>query len=236
MRIIAHRCGPTIYPEQTMKSAVHALKNGADMAEIDVRFSKDKIIVCSHDANVKRVFGVDKLVKDMTAEEFLALKQVKDSSYSPHLFEDYLINGVKPLLIHVKEEDVLPKLLELISYYGYLDSVVLGLMSTKAIKQVKEFDSNIKVLAFMPSVEDISSFAKAGANYIRLWQDWMTAETVSKVKAYPVELWIMIGTYKNRIDSEVGVTTEQGLSEVLSYGADGILINDITFLLKALKE
>ena len=59
MKIIAHRCGPTIYPEQTMTSARLALKNGADYVEIDVRYSKDKIIVCSHDANTQRVFGAD---------------------------------------------------------------------------------------------------------------------------------------------------------------------------------
>ena len=236
MRIIAHRCGPTIYPEQTMASARLALKNGADYVEVDVRYSKDKVIVCSHDANTQRVFGADKLVKDMTAEEFLSLRQIKDTSYAPHLFEDYLKEDVKPLLIHVKEVEVLDDLLSLLSRYDYLDSVVLGLMNAQAVKKVKEYNSSIKVLAFMPKVEDIDDFASAGANYIRLWEDWLCEETVSKVKARSVELWIMTGTYKNHIDSEVGVTTKEDLKNILSFSPDGILINDIIFLQKALEK
>lgn len=235
MKIIAHRCGPTIYPEQTMTSARLALKNGADYVEIDVRYSKDKIIVCSHDANTQRVFGADKLVKDMTAEEFLTLRQVKDNSFAPHLFEDYLKEDVKPLLIHVKEVEVLDDLLSLLSRYDYLDSVVLGLMKTDAVIKVKTFNKNIKVLAFMPSVDDISSFVNAGANYIRLWEDWTSKETIAEVRKYSVGLWIMTGTYKNFIDSEVGVTSEEGIKKLLSFNPDGILINDITFLQKALK-
>ena len=81
MKIIAHRCGPTVYPEQTITSARFALYSGADLVEVDVRYTKDKKIACSHDANVKRVFGVDRLVSDMTAEEFLSLRQAKDSSF-----------------------------------------------------------------------------------------------------------------------------------------------------------
>lgn len=234
MKIIAHRCGPTVYPEQTMTSARFALYCGADMVEVDVRYTSDKHIACSHDGNAKRVFGVDKLVKDMTGEEFLSLRQVKDKGFGSHLFEHYLQCGVKPLLIHVKEEEVLPDLLDMLARYDYLDDVVLGLMKTDAVRLVKEYDKNIKVLAFMPKVEDIPAYAEAGVDYIRLWEDWMSDDTVSAVRKYPVGLWIMIG--KNALDSDVGVTTPDGLQKVLDYGVDGILINDIGLLQEALEK
>ena len=59
MKWIAHRSGPTVYPEQTIASARHALENGADIVEIDVRFTADKRIAVSHDKNLSRVFGED---------------------------------------------------------------------------------------------------------------------------------------------------------------------------------
>lgn len=234
MKIIAHRCGPTVYPEQTITSARFALYSGADLVEVDVRYTKDKKIACSHDANVKRVFGVDRLVSDMTAEEFLSLRQAKDPSFPSHLFEHYLKCGIKPLLIHVKEVEVIPDLLELLSRYDYLDDVVLGIMKADAVREVKEYSNKIKVLAFMPKVENIPEFVEAGADYIRLWEDWMSDETVSAVRAHPVGLWIMIG--KDVLDRDVGVTTPEGLEKVLDYGVDGILINDIDFLQEALEN
>ena len=36
--IIAHRCGPGRFPEQSLASARHALALGADLVEMDVRF------------------------------------------------------------------------------------------------------------------------------------------------------------------------------------------------------
>lgn len=232
MKIIAHRCGPTVYPEQTITSARFALYCGADMVEVDVRYTKDKKIACSHDANVRRVFGVDKRVCDMTAEEYLSLRQAKDPSFGSHLLEHYLACGVKPLLIHVKEVEVIPELLDMLARYDYLDDVVLGVMKAEAVREVKNYSKSIKVLAFMPGVEQIPQFVEAGADYIRLWEYWMTDDTVSAVRAHPVGLWIMIG--KDVLDSDVGVTTPEGLDKVLSYGVDGVLINDTGLLQEAL--
>ena len=235
MRIIAHRSGPTVYPEQTITSAKFALYCGADMAEVDVRYTKDKKIVASHDANVMRVFGEDRLVSDMTEQEFLALRHKVDSSFCSHLFEHYLKAGVSPLLIHVKENEVIPELMEMLKKYDMLDKTVLGVASEKVIPQIKAFSDKLKVLAFMPKVEDIKAYAEAGADYIRLWQHWVTPEKINEVRKYPVELWIMTGQ-TGKGDDFVGVSTEQGLNELLDYGVDGILINDVGILQEVLEK
>ena len=75
MKIIAHRSGPTVFPEQTIRSALFAKENGADLVEIDVRFTKDKKLAVSHDENAARVFGVDKNIGEMSGDEFAALRQ-----------------------------------------------------------------------------------------------------------------------------------------------------------------
>ena len=56
MKIIAHRSGPTVFPEQTIRSALFAKENGADLVEIDVRFTKDKKLAVSHD-ETQRAFS-----------------------------------------------------------------------------------------------------------------------------------------------------------------------------------
>ena len=74
MKIIAHRSGPTVFPEQTIRSALFAKENGADLVEIDVRFTKDKKLAVSHDENAARVFGVDKNIGEMSGDEFASLR------------------------------------------------------------------------------------------------------------------------------------------------------------------
>lgn len=84
MKIIAHRSGPTVFPEQTIRSALFAKENGADLVEIDVRFTKDKKLEVSHDENAARVFGVDKNIGEMSGDEFAALRHMlQRSAVSP---------------------------------------------------------------------------------------------------------------------------------------------------------
>lgn len=227
MRIIAHRSGPNVFPEQTIASARHAVEDGADLVEIDVRFTADNALAVCHDPNAKRVFGVDKAICDMTKTEYLALRHADAPDYGSHLFEDYLKCGIGPLLIHIKEDRVIPELLRQIAQYDYLDKVVLGVGTLEAVRVSREIEPEIRILAFMPKPELTEEFAAAGVDYIRLWEGWMTEETVAAVKATGKELWIMTMAQGA---SDAGITTCEGLRKVLSYGVDGVLINDVNEL------
>ena len=227
MRIIAHRSGPNKYPEQTIASARHAMENGADLIEIDVCFTADNTIAICHDPNAKRVFGVDKLVRDMTATEFRSLRHADAPEYPSHLFEDFLKCGIGPLLIHIKIDAVIPEMLRLIREYDYLDKVVLGVGSLEAVRVSREIEPTVRILAFMPKPEMAGEFAAAGVDYIRLWEGWMTPENVAAVKDTGKELWIMT---MGKGASDAGVTTPEELQKVLSHDVDGVLINDIEVL------
>lgn len=147
MKIIAHRSGPTVFPEQTIRSALFAKENGADLVEIDVRFTKDKKLAVSHDENAARVFGVDKNIGEMSGDEFAALRHKNARTYTSHFLEDYMESGVGPLLIHVKEDEVLDALLESIEKHDYLHKVVLGVQSPEAVKKSKRMTARSKCWA-----------------------------------------------------------------------------------------
>ncbi len=57
-------------PENSMKAFKLAVEAGYGV-ELDVQFTKDHQIVVFHDANLKRMCGVDKRVRDCTYEELL---------------------------------------------------------------------------------------------------------------------------------------------------------------------
>lgn len=70
---IAHR-GASAYAQEGSSASVQmAAKLGTDMVEIDIRVTHDQVPVIVHDPSLKRVFGVDGEVSQLTAEELKAL-------------------------------------------------------------------------------------------------------------------------------------------------------------------
>ena len=234
MRIIAHRSGPTVYPEQTVLSALDALSKGAEMVEVDVRFTKDGDLAIHHDDRASHLFGDDRLIPEMTTVEFLALRHKKNPAFSSHLLDHYMTARAFPLLIHIKDEKTIPKILELSEKYGCTDKIILGVLTADGVRTAKSIIPGVKVLTFMGGVENIDECAEAGADYIRLWEAWFNEGNVARVKKHPdVEVWCMAGECT---PEGVGYTSAENIRRIVELGADGILVNDVSFLIEALEN
>ncbi len=73
VEIVGHRGASFDAPENTLASIKLAWEQNADAAEFDVYLSKDGKIVVIHDADTKRVAGVEKKVAETTLEELRKL-------------------------------------------------------------------------------------------------------------------------------------------------------------------
>ena len=71
--IVAHRGASADAPENTLTALRLGFEQGADAGELDVHLSKDGKAVILHDADTKRVAGVEKKVVDQTFEELRRL-------------------------------------------------------------------------------------------------------------------------------------------------------------------
>ena len=89
--------------ENTISAFKKALLNNLNI-ELDIRVTKDKKIVVFHDANIKRLTGIDRLVKDMRYEELKDISLLNTTDKIP-IFEDvlHLVRGRVTLLIELKE-------------------------------------------------------------------------------------------------------------------------------------
>ncbi len=77
---IAHR-GASAYAQEGSKSSIQkAAELGADMVEIDIRFTSDHIPVIAHDSNLKRVFGVEGDISQLSLAE---LSQITPADREP---------------------------------------------------------------------------------------------------------------------------------------------------------
>ncbi len=71
--LVAHRGASADAPENTLAAFRLAFARGADAIEGDFRLTRDKRIVCMHDATTKRTAGVDKTVANATLAELRKL-------------------------------------------------------------------------------------------------------------------------------------------------------------------
>jgi len=231
--LIAHRSGPFIYPEQTVMSCRDALANGADMVEMDVQFTKDGYPVICHDPNAERMFGVNRLVSDMSINEFMSLRHVSDPSFCSHSLENILDCDISPILLHCKiTGEPMVALAKYLHKRDYDSKCVLGVQEAEDVVTVKSL-SSIRTLAFMPYVSQLESFLESDTDYIRLWEEWVTDERIKRINDAGKGLWIMAGGTN---EYDVGYTAKENMVKWAEMGVDGILINDIRWARSVLHD
>lgn len=221
----AHRCGTDKYPELTIEAARYSLELGADSVEMDIRFTKDQIPVISHDKDGVKLFGTDKNVCDLDLAEFLKLRFVDRPEFHPHTLQEVLDSKAAPILFHIKEGgEHLRTILEEIRAYRYEEKVIIGVQTVEDVRLAKEFSSRLEVLAFSQENGHDEAFIDAGADIIRLWEDWVTAERVHAIQSHDRKVWVMAGCPVKRT---VGYTDQEKIRSWKHMGIDGLIINEI---------
>ncbi len=71
--VLAHAGGNNTHPHSTPYAFAEAVKNGADILDMDVQLSKDGVLVVHHDDSLDRTTNITGKVADLTYEELRAL-------------------------------------------------------------------------------------------------------------------------------------------------------------------
>jgi hypothetical protein len=79
----------------------------------------------------------------------------------------------------------------------------------------------------MRTAADTEAFAALGVEYIRLWEGWLTEETVTRVKESGAALWVMSGEAEP--GRPVGEPSVEGLWRIAQWEPAGILVNNVPF-------
>ena len=98
MKIIAHRGFSSHYPENTLLAFEKALELGVDGIETDLRLSRDEKAIIFHDANLKRLTGLDTTPESLSLAELQALS-LKEKQHIPALEELLQLTDSSAILI-----------------------------------------------------------------------------------------------------------------------------------------
>ena len=96
-RLVAHRGDMSTYPENSMLAFQAAIELGFTYVELDIQLSKDKVPIVIHDDNFKRTAGIDKNVRDLTADEINSI-YLNSTTQSENINKLLKINTLKQVI------------------------------------------------------------------------------------------------------------------------------------------
>lgn len=140
--IIAHRGARGLVPfENTIEAFQKAIDCGSDGIELDIRKTKDGIIVVHHNADYNGA-----LLKDLTYQELIEKTQ-KDGFTVPTLEETLMFCKKKIFLdIEFKEAGYEKEAIDLILKYLSYDEFYVRSFKKKVLRTIKLYNKNVKTV------------------------------------------------------------------------------------------
>lgn len=222
---VAHRAGATFAPENTVAALNQSIKDGADMAEIDVQQLKDGTLIVMHDTNFKRTTGTDLNVWDADYETVRELDAGSGYSYEyskervPTLKE--MLTAAKDniqLMIELKstghEKELVRQTLDEIYEAGMQDQCMIASMSLDLLKEAKELRPEIKTVYI--------SVLLLSRQYDLDYLDAYSIETTSLSAG-------LVGQahYQNKQVYAWTANSERSIQKILRSRADGLVTDNI---------
>ncbi|MCX7968090.1 MAG: glycerophosphodiester phosphodiesterase family protein [Armatimonadetes bacterium] len=233
--LIAHRGFSGRYPENTLRSFSEALKLPVDAIELDVRRTKDGVLVVIHDETVDRTTNGKGKVRDLTWSEIQKLDagSWKGSEFAgeriPKLEEALeLVGGQKVVFLEIKETDTTEQVVETLRRLNAFSWVKIGSFQPQAIAMAKklapEISSSLIGSARVGANDEtftafVEEALRSGANSITVNYAGLTSERIR----YCHQRCIFVGTWTVN-DAEIAKRMiEMGVDAIASDFPDIVL-------------
>lgn len=223
-KITAHRGGALKAPENTLSALSYTIECGAEYAEIDVQETKDGEVVLLHDNNLKRTTGMNKYIWELDFAEVEQLdagikfnKNFRGEKI-PTLAEaiEYA-DGKINLNIEIKynghNENIVNKVVKIITDYGFEDSCVLTSMNYGFLKEAKQLNPDIRTGYTMTMMYgDLSDLTAADAFSVKY--TYISEAFVESVHALGKEVYAWTLNYKG------------DMKRMIDCGVDNVITDD----------
>lgn len=245
IKVIAHRGGAKLAPENTLAAIKQAVDLGVDMIEIDVILSKDGEIIVIHDSKIDRTTNGSGVVKEMTLAEIKRYDAGSwfDAKFAgekvPTLAEVFsAINGRSTLLIEIKDGDeaypgLERKVVDAIHQHRANAWVIVQSFNEASVLRVKAMDSSLITYYLM------------SRNFPDFYKDRISETVGSPIADLPYD---GLAVHHNQIDPEKvsaihragfkllvwTVNAEEDMQKSLAAGVDGIITDRPDQLLQLL--
>ncbi len=223
IKVVAHRGGAGLAPENTITAFAKAEEMGADAIELDVRISSDGRIVVIHDPDLYRVYGDRRFVSQMTYEEISAVKLPGGES-TPEL-ENVLRDFKIDFFVEIKTPSTVPKIIELFRKQpSYVKRCKVISFFHESLQILKGELTSVKTGALLSGfpVDPVSVVKACSADFLSLDHSGVHFSYVSLCHSagVPVNVWT--------------VNSPGDISKMISMNVDSITSDRPDLVLKAL--
>jgi glycerophosphoryl diester phosphodiesterase len=139
---IAHRGDPVGERENTLGAFASAVRQGADMVEIDLRRTRDGEIVVLHDLTLARLWGLDRKVVDL---DLAAVRDLGQDEVRIPTFHEVLDVVRVPLMVDFTGGEVVAGALGAARQAGAMDRSLFVTGNVKALRQLRELAPEARI-------------------------------------------------------------------------------------------
>jgi glycerophosphoryl diester phosphodiesterase len=230
--VIAHRGAHREAPENTLASLEQAIEIGCDYVELDVRRTKDGVLVIMHDSSVNRMTNGKGKIADLTLAEIRKFEVksrhgAKWAGLKVPTLDEMLDHAKGRMKIYVDHKQAAPAdVLAAIQRHGMLhDVVVYG--NLKTLREYKKLAPEVWIMPGHPdSIAEIELLCRdlkpetLDGNVV----EW-TRSQVAAAHRSGAQVWV---------DNRASLDNEAGIKQDVELGVDAIQTDDPATVLKVL--
>ena len=221
-RIVAHRTGGVMAPENSLEGIELAIQHGCYACETDTQRTKDGYYIINHDDDFKRLTGVNKKPGDMTLEEVRQLTITDPAtgatSKVPELDEMLdVVKGRVKLFIELKgataDRQMVDDVVKMVREKDCVADVALISLKYDVIDYAEttypEFETGMLIFG---SLGDVT---RANCDLMVLEEEMSTDELIDHIHEAGKEVYVWT------------INTEEGMKKFLAGKCDGIITDQI---------
>ncbi len=196
--VASHRAAHQQYPENSLAAIREAIRLGVDIIELDVRETKDGVLVLLHDKSITRVTGKPGDVADLTYQElqqFPLLHNGQPTEERIPTFEEALklVKGKAMLDIDFKlaSAEAARKTIDLVEATQTAPQVLFFLYAAKYAPMLHDLDKNIPIMPRAHSAAETDAIMQQGKYAaIHIDNSFYSDTLITRVRAHGERVWI----------------------------------------------
>ncbi|WP_312337317.1 glycerophosphodiester phosphodiesterase family protein [Sphingobacterium sp.] len=213
LHVAAHRGAHLEQPENSIAAIGEAIRQGASVVEVDVRATKDGILVLMHDKTVNRTTNGQGEVAKLTYVELqqLHLRKRANGEASDHVIPTLseALRAAKGKIIvdlDFKEDrkEFIKKTYALVEQEGMEDQVLFFLYDYKDMPKIYKLNPTITLFPRARSMKDLEAILKMKlTTIVHLDESFIDTEKLNALRQQGIYFWMnSLGEYDDKAEQE----------------------------------
>jgi len=231
--VVAHRGASAYAPENTIAAFELAIELGADALELDLRQTKDSVLVVLHDSNVDRTTNGKGSVNNFT---FSQLQKLDAGSWFDQKFTDQKIPSLQEvidllddstlIIIELKEGNetypgIEERLVELVKQNKIEAQTILKSFDPNVLERLRTIEPDIALLyVYTLRIPWLGMIIDRGVTFDTVYD--LDVEYLQPHRFFLSKSFVNDAQAKGFKIISWGVNSTEAINESLEYGVDGI--------------